>query len=109
MIDAILRVVDRLIELRRYGSARLQKQYQFLIQPVMVDLERVQGNYLEMFASVRDELASGKLTLEQAIKQLERQRLDFEPVRTRLTSSVRELLAPSGVLPSVLNFLNTIV
>jgi len=83
MIDAIIRVIDKIIELRRYQSDRLRRQYDLVVCPVMSELERVHANYLESFRDARRQLVTNASTLDEIIQRLETQSTSFEPVRRR--------------------------
>jgi len=108
MIDAFLRILDRLIELRRYKSARLQKQYEVIVKPTVADLERVHTDYLRMFIDARQQLSDGSATLAQTIEMLESRRNQFAPVRQKLLAPRPELLAV-GSLPLIREFTGALV
>jgi hypothetical protein len=103
MIDAVLRIIDRLIQLRQYQSDRLKKQFEFIVQPIMEDLERIQSDYLQMFLEVRVLLADGRATSKDAADLLDARRTLFEPVRQKLMAGFPELDA-SGFSPPLQKF-----
>jgi hypothetical protein len=92
-----------LIQLRQYQSDRLKKQFEFIVQPIMEDLERIQSDYLQMFLEVRVLLADGRATSKDAADLLDARRTLFEPVRQKLMAGFPELDA-SGFSPPLQKF-----
>ena len=99
MIEVLLKILDRLIELRKYKAERLQKTFQDILSPLFNDLLGVHGNYIEMFEEVERQLAaipdfyseSGRMRLLEIASSLQKRRLEFEPVRVKLIAIAREL------------------
>lgn len=87
MIDALLRVLDRVIDLRRYQSDRLAKQYDVFVKPIVEDLEAVHGDYRQMFTNVRQQMVAGTVGPSEAADLLEQRRVVFEPAREKLIAA----------------------
>jgi hypothetical protein len=110
MIEILLKLIDRIIDLKKYQVERLQKTFRDVLDPLFNDLLSVHGDYVRMFEDVRAELtATGILSGEarqhkllEIAESLRRQRLEFEPVRDKLTALTRELR--SGIYAGSLSF-----
>lgn len=105
MIDVAIRIVDRLIALVQANNEQRRAAFESLVQPTMVDLELIHGDYLEMFEGVRRDLreAAGPSTANQALRdaadRLGAARLQNEPLRRKLRQ-LSEVLRSSDSLPA---------
>ena len=99
MIEVLLKLIDRLIDLKKYQTERLHKTFQEVLDPLFNDLLAVHGNYIRIFEEVQEQLTAipdpgseeGKKKLLEIAETLRRRRLEFEPVREKLTAMTREL------------------
>ena len=99
MIELLLKLIDRLIDLKKYRAERLYKTFQDILDPIFNDLMSVHSNYLRMFEGVEEQLKAlpdldsedGKRGLREIAESLRRRRLEFEPVREKLAALTREL------------------
>jgi hypothetical protein len=107
-IDLLLRLIDRVIDLKKYRTERLHKTYQDVLDPLFKDLMSVHGNYIRMFEEVLEELEAipdpeseeGKKRLLEIAESLRKRRLEFEPVREKLAAITRELGGSLHICPS---------
>lgn len=94
MIDIVIKLIDRLIQLRGYQSKRLRQVFDEVVEPTYRDLELVHADYLKIFEDIRSELVAANslereellVNLKQVGEDLRRRRLELEPVRERLRS-----------------------
>jgi hypothetical protein len=99
VLDLLLKLIDRLIQLRSYQAERLQKTFDDILGPTFEDLLEVHRDYVKMFEHVRGELPdpseidtpAGRQKLKEVAEALRRRRLEFEPVRTELNGLIREI------------------
>lgn len=99
MIELLLKLIDRLIDLEKYRAERMDKTFREILEPIFNDLMLVHSDYVRMFEEVQDKLAAipdltvedGKNRLREIAESLRRQRLQFEPVRVKLAALTREL------------------
>jgi hypothetical protein len=107
MINALLAIIDRLIQLRQYRTARIEKAFKELFEPLFNDLLMIHGDYIKIFRETSNLLPWG-LTAEiyngvtiteedrckaftKAIIHLRERRKEFEPVRIKVRSLTEEL------------------
>lgn len=123
MIDALLAIIDRLIQLRQWRRKRLQVTYQQLLEPLFNDLLLVHGDYIKMFCDTLDSMprelakksekcfdARRRDALEQAIDNLAKRRKELEPVRVKIqavSGEVDGLLGGFG--PEAAGFIEAVV
>lgn len=99
MLELLLKLIDRLIELKKYRAERLEKTCHDILDPAFADLSQIHGDYLNMFEQVREELdaigapssSEGRRHLLEIAERLRRRRLEFEPVRQKLSALCVEL------------------
>lgn len=99
MIELILKLIDRIIDLKKYRDERFRKTFDDILDPLFKDLEAVHGNYIRMFEGVDAQLAAipdlesrpGRIRLREIAESLRQQRLEFEPVRVKLAAMNHEL------------------
>ena len=63
MINALLSIIDRLIQLRKYRMERIEKAFKELFEPLFNDLLIIHGDYIKMFRETND-LLPWSLTAE---------------------------------------------
>lgn len=112
MIEALIAVIDRLLQLRTYREARTQRVFQEVLAPAFSDLLVVHRDYVEMFFQTSEHLRGDDLTdlpdrLDRAIRSLWAQRLAFEPVRMKLEALAR-LDSDSHAPKEILRFIEAI-
>ena len=97
MIDALIKIVDRLISLQKIRTDRREKLFNRILEPALNDLLLIHGDYLAMFEEIDQMLLDKRTeskqsaieTLKSATDLLRQRRIQFEPVRVKL----RELLS----------------
>jgi len=109
MINSLLAIIDRLIQLKTYQYERARVTYEQVFEPLFNDLLLIHGDYIKMFQDVAD-LLPWRLTCEvydgvaitqadrskafkEAIRSLRLRRKQFEPIRVRLRALSNELAA----------------
>lgn len=58
LIDALVSIIDRLIQLKTYRDTRLQEVYQSLLEPLFDDLLLIHRDYIQLFETTRRMLPS---------------------------------------------------
>jgi hypothetical protein len=99
MIDALISVADRLIQLKEFQTVQLRLLFDRLIEPIFNDLSNVHQDYLKMFEDIYDslpyswEIGSTDYNSRVAlcVKQLKKKRLEFEPIRVKVLAVTDEL------------------
>jgi hypothetical protein len=91
MIDGLVKITDRLIELVKYREEKSRRIFDKLIEPVFADLLLIHKNYLEIFETVRtllpnegDSKKKHNKKLKQAYDYLSQKRVEYEPTRIKL-------------------------
>jgi hypothetical protein len=97
MIDTLIQILDRLIQLLRVRGKRRARRFQELWEPTFRELRDVHGDYLAMFQACKQNLVRIKNNesdgvpvrgLEEIASELRRRRLEFEPVRRQLIALI---------------------
>lgn len=86
MIDALLKIVEKLTELLKARQQLRERQFERLVAPLFKDLQTVHQDYLEMFTACRKALVEGD-DLSIVAEHLMAERL----VREALRASIRAL------------------
>jgi hypothetical protein len=104
MIELLLKLIDRIIDLKKYETERIEKTFREVLDPLFGDLMNVHRDYLSMFIDVQRQLevqdvgiAEDRQRLHAAAETLRVNRLQFEPVRQKLTALSRELANRKGL------------
>lgn len=92
MLEALLSVIDRLIQLKEYRNRRFRLVFKEIVEPAFNDLLRVHGDYIRMFQETlallpdasTDRGAEYNQRVRSALEYLEDKRTEFEPVRDKL-------------------------
>lgn len=90
MIEALLSIIDRLIELKRGRTIGRTQMFDRLLEPTFNDLLIVHGDYIKMFEQLRvlADTRPSASTLEKRVNnakaQLREKRIEFEPVRQKI-------------------------
>ena len=91
MIDGLVKIVDRLIELVKYREEKSRRIFEKLIEPVFNDLVVIHKDYLAMFVEVSSLIPSDgdgtkkqKKKLSEALRYLSKKRIEFETTRIKL-------------------------
>ena len=125
MLDILLDIIDRLFKLKEYRDERLRRVYQDLLKPAFEQLQSIHLDYLKMFEQAASLLpaadrppaegargehdAGGYVSrMSDAAEYLRRQRIEFEPVRTRLRSLTKEL-ATARLTPEAAGFVGAVL
>jgi hypothetical protein len=99
MFDALVKIIDRLIELAKYREERFRRIFDKLIEPTYEDLKIIHSDYLEMFQTVYDLLpteeensaAEYTMQMHKAKQFLIEKRKKFAPDRVRFEATARAL------------------
>jgi hypothetical protein len=116
MIDTLISILDRLIQLKEYRTKRIQHIYSELLEPVFVDLSAIHKDYLQMFTKLSSDvpfdweknLPGYQERLEKVVDFFQRKRLEFEPTRSRVRMMARELECLS-ISPEVEGFVDSVI
>jgi hypothetical protein len=107
MIDILLKILDRLIQLVKLRKERKEKIFKELVLPIFDDLLLVQRDYIKMFEKASDDILNG-IELTKIIRNLEYDRLKFEPVRTKLYFLANEFLG-SEISSDIDYFIDSVI
>jgi hypothetical protein len=98
MLDLLLSLIGRLIDLEKYRNERLLRIVKEILQPVYEDLLKVHTNYIGMFSDVAAKLPgeatppeSRATAVAEAANELRRKRLEFEPVRRQTEAFAKKI------------------
>jgi len=96
VLDALVSVADRLIELLKYREERRAKLFDDLVEPVMNQLTEIHADYLRILETLRQKLAgvteeTSAATVRDATEYLLEARIDKEPLRRKLIALVQQL------------------
>lgn len=99
VLDLLLKLIDRLIQLKSYQAEQLQKTFDDILSPTFEDLLEVHRDYVAIFEDVRGALPAhsemdtpaGRQKLKEIAESLRLRRLEFEPVRTQLSAMIRSI------------------
>ena len=80
MLDALVRVTEKLIELLKYRSEVREKRFRNQIEPLFESLREVHQDYLDLFTACRKEL-EGEAKLGSIVEHILKRRLEHEPLR----------------------------
>jgi hypothetical protein len=96
VIEALLKIIARLIEIKK-GRIQSRKQvFDMVLQPTFDDLLAVHGDYIKMFQQLmvfagdqRPSVLAKRIA--KAKEQLQKNRLEFEPIRENIRVVARQL------------------
>jgi hypothetical protein len=99
VLDALVKIIDRLIELAKYREERFRRIFDKLIEPTYEDLKIIHSDYLEMFQTVYDLLpteeansaAEYTMRMHKAKHFLIEKRRKFAPDRVRFEATASAL------------------
>lgn len=96
MIEQLLSIIDRLVQLKEHRAKRRVELFGSIFEPIFIDLQVVHTDYIQMFQHVLTMLMNKKTTghrlrREKAVEQLLVTRIELEPVRLKVRHIVREL------------------
>ena len=83
MIDVLIKLLEKLIELAKHRKEVEEKPFDLLISPLYSNLEKIHPDYLRLFESCQSELKSG-VQLEVVVKHLMVDRLEQEALRSSI-------------------------
>jgi hypothetical protein len=90
VIDAFVKVVEKLIELATYREQRDQRVFKELVTKLYEDMQIVHTDYLQMLEGLRAELV-GRQPLTHVAEKLARHRIQHEALRRRLEETAQAL------------------
>ncbi|NJM74905.1 MAG: hypothetical protein HC852_02940 [Acaryochloridaceae cyanobacterium RU_4_10] len=116
MIQMLMSIIDRLIQLKKYRSERLKLIFSTILEPIFNDLSVIHIDYIEMFTNVEkatpflweSRLADYEDKIKSSIKYLEDKRIEFEPVRSKIRIMADEL-KDLEINPEADNFIKSII
>ncbi|RYG10891.1 MAG: hypothetical protein EON92_11775 [Burkholderiales bacterium] len=91
MIDAIVKVAEKIAELLKYRELKREKRFKALIEPMFAAMQEVHTDYLTMFDQVRQDLAAN-MSLSEIAPKLASRRLLQEGARRTIESQAEEAL-----------------
>lgn len=94
IIEGLTTVLEKLTDLLKHRESRREKRFTTLVVPVYNDLEKIHADYLAMFASCKQLIASGA-SLDNVAVELMGKRLHCEPVRRAIMTICESLSADS--------------
>lgn len=83
MVDAAVKIVDRLIQLLSLQERNREKYFQNFVDPLFHDAELVVHDYIALFRELISQLEKGD-SVSEIVKWLEERRLELLPVRIKL-------------------------
>lgn len=84
MIDAIVKVIDRIISLVERADTRNRAFYEEQIAPLFADLQTIHADYAKIFERVRQAVEKPESDINQLISDVRKARLDKLPQRQAL-------------------------
>jgi hypothetical protein len=99
MINTLLSLIDRLIQLSQYKRRRYRVLFNEILQPTFDELLLVHKNYIDMFTEAKGLLprehtqdpSEYTLLLQRPEQHLRNRRIEFEPVRKKLVELAKSL------------------
>ena len=91
MIDALVKLLEKLTELVKHRKEVEEKTFELLIKPLYTDLGAIHKDYLKMFEKCLRELDEG-VEIKKIAKQLEFDRLELEPLRRSIESFIESYM-----------------
>jgi hypothetical protein len=95
MVEALIAVIDRLIQIAQGRIAGRKEMFDRVLEPVFTDLVVIHGDYVKMFETVREMLPpgapKGSPELDSARTELRNRRMEYEPVRRKIEAFAQQL------------------
>ena len=91
MFDGLVRIVDRLIELRKYREERNLRLFNSSVKKIYEDMREVHADYLVIFKSCEDAL-NKNTPLREIADTITSERLRYEPTRVQIKAMLWELV-----------------
>ncbi len=80
MVDVLIKLLEKLIELAKHRKEVEEKPFALLISPLYSNIEKIHRDYLRLFESCHNELKSG-VQFEVVAKHLAADRIEQEALR----------------------------
>jgi hypothetical protein len=90
MIDAGVRVIDRLIQLIEKRHARREHYFISFVDPVFQDAEVIARDYIALFATLIAKLKCHDEDISHLIRWIEERRMELLPVRIKLRALLHQ-------------------
>ncbi len=88
MIDAGIKIIDRLIQLATYRERKSKDYFNNYIDPLYKDSEIIVSDYLKLFQKLIHKIQDGEME-EELIRWLELHRIEHLPLRMKAKSMLR--------------------
>jgi len=92
MIDSVVKLTEKVSELLKYRAERRTRKFKYLIEPTYVALKRVHQDYVSVFESAKNELASDR-TLRAIADSLEIRRRAEEAERRAILQQAETMVS----------------
>jgi hypothetical protein len=90
VLDSVVKLSEKLVELLKYRSERKGRQFSLLIQPLFESLKVVHQDYLRVFENSRTELESG-VPLATVATNVQTRRVEEEAERSAIREQAHTL------------------
>ncbi len=87
--DLFIQLLERLFELLRLVEQRQFERVEGLIEPILLDMQDIHNDYLDNLTHAKDYIRS--VEIDEAIKFLEIERVEWRPLRTVMQALVGQL------------------
>src|SRR5688572_2057140 len=91
MIDSLVKVAEKLVELGRLRDQRREHRFNAVVKPMFEALHEVHKDYLDLLQTAREAVASNT-ALADVLKVIEKRRLVEQGLRHDLLRQAHELL-----------------
>jgi hypothetical protein len=93
VLDAALKIADKFADLLKFRREKRREFFTTMLEPIFSDLSIVHANYLVMFQECSAKLRDHSIPIQEIIRNLAQQRVQYEGLRIKIASFDRELQA----------------
>ena len=90
MVSELIAIVDRLLQLVQYRQNRMRTLFEKIVEPAFADMLLIHRDYIAAFEHLIAEVLKRESPV-QIREEIERRRIEFEPVRERVAALAHEL------------------